>query len=151
MDLAPRLRLRQLPHHCVQRMVVPAQGGIAVFEGRIWITQPGDRRDHIVDAGETYWSGPRAEIVAQAMADSKFVELDATGLTGTSLPAGHAGRLNAYELMHATRDMRYREMARHLARAVGAASFLMQATWQRAVRMANRVGHRQAVRTTCVA
>lgn len=140
MDIASGLRLRHLPHRGVLRMVLRSHGGLAVFEGRLWITQDGDRRDHIVDAGETFWSGSEGEILVQALADSKFVELDAVSNTDARPSAAPARRPSAYELTRVMRDMRYREVARSLARAAGAASYLLQATWQLAARVATETG-----------
>ena len=147
MDIATGLRLRHLPHRSVLRMVVEEHGGLAVFEGRVWITQPGDRRDHIVDAGETYWSESRAEVLVQALADSKFVELHAIGIRHVRPPALPARRLSAYELTRVARDMRHREVARSLVRAAGAVSYLLQATWQMAARIVAQVGIRRQAGT----
>lgn len=148
MDITSGLRLRHLPHGSVHPMGLQAHSGLAVFEGRLWITRSGDRRDYIVEAGDTFWSEPPAEILAQALADSKFVELHAVGVPDARPDVLPARRLSAYELTRVARDMRHREVARSLVRAAGAVSYLLHVAWQMSLRIVANVGGRQPVGPT---
>lgn len=146
MDIASGLRLRQLPHRQVHRVILRAREGLAVFQGRLWVTQLGDRRDHIVDAGDTVWSESQVELLVQALADSRYVQLhtiDTPDVRPSPQPALPARRPSAYELTRVARDMRHREVARTLVRAAGAVSYLSQVLWRAAARLFAQVGSRR--------
>lgn len=147
MDIASGLRLRHLPHGSVQAMGLQAHSGLAVFEGRLWITRSGDRRDHIVEAGDTFWSDEPAGILVQALTDSQFVELHGAAAADVRPAALPPRRPSAYELTRVARDMRHREVARSLLRAAGAVSYLLHAAWQLARRIAASVSGRPPLGT----
>lgn len=50
------------------RMTAPADGTrIRVLEGVLWITEAGDRRDHVVSTGEVFVSSRAGRIVAESL------------------------------------------------------------------------------------
>lgn len=50
--------------------------GVAVFSGRLWVTQDGDPRDHVVDAGESLRFDRDGLVIMQALADARLLRLD---------------------------------------------------------------------------
>lgn len=45
---------------------------IACLEGKLWITQPGDPTDYILEAGENFWVTRPGKIVVQALEGGRF-------------------------------------------------------------------------------
>jgi hypothetical protein len=52
--------------------------GIAVFEGRVWVTQDNDLRDFVLDAGESLAFDRRGRVVVQALSDASVLVFDST-------------------------------------------------------------------------
>lgn len=124
------LRLRRVPKGSVQRIAVSAHGGVAVFEGRIWATQPDDPRDHIIDAGDVHVVGAQTELLVQALTDSAIVDLEPALSPAAARAVPEPRRITAYALARVARDMRHAAIARYLARAAGAMSLLLQSSWR---------------------
>jgi hypothetical protein len=70
---------------------------VMVFEGRVWITQAGDPRDIVLDAGESFRVDRPGLTLVQALRDSKLMLLDGGP---TPLPA------SSYELQQWARAQR---------------------------------------------
>lgn len=73
--------VRQWPLDALARgrmkRIVPGRGrGVAVFSGRLWITQLGDPRDFFITAGQTLHFAPRGEVLIEALDDSRFALFD---------------------------------------------------------------------------
>ncbi len=66
-----RLRKGELHSH-----VGDCGHGIAVFEGRVWVTQDNDLRDFVLDAGESFTIERRGRVVVQALSDASLLLLD---------------------------------------------------------------------------
>jgi hypothetical protein len=49
--------------------------GIAVFEGRVWVTQDNDWRDFVLDAGESLAVERHGRVVVQALSDASLLLL----------------------------------------------------------------------------
>ncbi|HSC62168.1 MAG TPA: GNAT family N-acetyltransferase [Caldimonas sp.] len=56
-----------LPQGAVRSYAGRAGGGIAVLEGRVWLTEPNDLRDHVLHAGESFAFTGRGPIVVEAL------------------------------------------------------------------------------------
>jgi len=50
--------------------------GIAVFEGRVWVTQDNDLRDFVLEAGESLAFDRRGRVVVQALSDASVLVFD---------------------------------------------------------------------------
>lgn len=50
--------------------------GIAVFKGRVWLTQVDDPRDVVLEAGETFAFDRRGLVVVQALSDASLLLFD---------------------------------------------------------------------------
>ena len=46
---------------------------IRCLNGTLWITQEGDLKDNIVDAGKSFWVTRRGSVVVQALENSQFI------------------------------------------------------------------------------
>jgi len=57
----------------VRSYVARAGGGLSVLEGRVWLTQPNDLRDHVLVAGESFAFSRRGRIVVEALSDASLV------------------------------------------------------------------------------
>lgn len=53
----------------------PARPGerVEVRDGRVWITQTGDARDHVLEAGETFLPSRRGLVVVQALEPARLL------------------------------------------------------------------------------
>jgi len=51
-------------------------GGIAVVEGQVWLTQPNDLRDHVLQPGESFAFDGHGRVVIQALGDASVLLLD---------------------------------------------------------------------------
>ncbi len=45
---------------------------ISCMSGLMWVTQEGDFKDYIVEAGRSFWVTRRGTVIVQALDDSKF-------------------------------------------------------------------------------
>ena len=45
---------------------------ISCCNGTLWITQEGDLKDYIIEAGKDFWVTRRGEVVVQALENSQF-------------------------------------------------------------------------------
>lgn len=71
-----------------------AQGhGVAVFSGRLWVTQEGDAQDHFVDAGESFYVDRPGHVVMHALSDTQLLRLAASARRSGSHAWQRAGGL----------------------------------------------------------
>lgn len=49
---------------------------VALFEGRVWITQDGDPRDVVIDAGADFAFDRRGRVVIEALSDALLLMLE---------------------------------------------------------------------------
>jgi hypothetical protein len=108
--------------------------GIAVFKGRVWLTQTDDLRDVILTAGESFDFDRPGVVVVQAFENAGVLWFDRSEpvvpvpVTDDALQAADGSRITAFALHRAARDMRNAALARALVRVAGAVSF----AWTRA-------------------
>jgi Protein of unknown function (DUF2917) len=90
--------------------------GIAVFHGRAWVTQDGDLRDVMLEAGESFAIDHPGLTIVQALEDTSVLAFDARP-DETTEPA----RISSYQLHRQAARMRsdaIAEAVRSLAHAV---------------------------------
>jgi hypothetical protein len=76
MDSSMSMALEQLAKGSLLKLR-DAQGcGVAVFSGSLWITQEGDLRDVIVEAGDSMRLNRGGLAVIEALADTRLLLLD---------------------------------------------------------------------------
>jgi hypothetical protein len=76
-ESAPSIgRLTHLPREVVRTLHGRRGQALAVFTGRVWLTRPGERRDIVLAAGETFAFDRDSELVVQALADAYIVLFD---------------------------------------------------------------------------
>jgi len=56
---------------------IPASRGqyLVVFHGKVWLTQPGDRRDHVVSTGETFTFDREGLALVEALEPTTYAVL----------------------------------------------------------------------------
>jgi len=84
---------------------------IVVFEGRVWITQVGDRRDFVLEGGESLAIDRPGLTLVQAFRDSKLMLLDSD--PHTARPAAP----DSYALQQQAREQRNAAVAELLTKA----------------------------------
>lgn len=52
--------------------------GVAVFEGRVWVTQDHDLRDFVLGAGDSFAIERRGQVVVEALSDASLLFFDDT-------------------------------------------------------------------------
>ena len=71
--IPPTVRLR----NGMVRSYAGHRGGcIAVVEGQVWLTQPNDLRDHVLQPGESFAFDGTGRVVIQALCDASVLLLD---------------------------------------------------------------------------
>jgi hypothetical protein len=114
---------------------IAGRRGIVVrcLAGRLWVTQEGDRQDHIVPAGAFYCSAGKGRIVVNADADGTRIAVYRV----QPVPAGewsrNAVRFDA-DFVESVHRAARQESARHFATLVCGAWRYMQRAWRRLVR-----------------
>lgn len=73
MDRNLDLALCSLPSGELQSLLGKRGRGIAVFEGRVWLTQVDDPRDLVLDAGESFEFDRHGRVVVQALSDAHML------------------------------------------------------------------------------
>lgn len=76
MDTSLSLALKQLAQGSLLTLRKAQGRGVAVFSGRLWITQEGDLRDFIVEAGDSVRFDRPGPVVIEALADTRLLLLD---------------------------------------------------------------------------
>lgn len=82
MDASHPPLLTLLPKDAVRRLRGERGRGIAVFRGTVWVTQDGDLRDIVLDAGESFDFDRPGRVVVQALGDASILLYEADGLLG---------------------------------------------------------------------
>jgi hypothetical protein len=111
MSQALRHPLTDLPRGSTLRLADGQPRVIDVFQGQVWITQDGDPRDVILEAGESFRIEGRGLTLLQAFADSRVL---VTELTETS------STMNAVALHRLARAQRDAAVAAWICRGMAA-------------------------------
>lgn len=76
MDTSLSMALEQLAQGSLLKLRDARGRGVAVFSGRLWVTQEGDLRDLVVEAGDSVRFDRAGLVVIQALADTRLLLLD---------------------------------------------------------------------------
>ena len=133
MSQALRHPLIDLPRNGVLRIADGQPHMIEVFEGEVWITQDGDPRDVILEAGESFRFDSDGLTLVQAFRPSRLLVSD---LADTP-------PLNAAALQRLAREHRDAAVAALVVRGFAAAEAAVQRLVQR---LADRLSQRAAQR-----
>jgi hypothetical protein len=98
---------------------------IAVFEGQVWLTQDGDSRDVILEAGDSFGFGGSGLTLVQAFRDARLLVSEPAAL---ELPR----RIDAITLHQHARALRAAAVAALFARGFERAESAVQRALQRA-------------------
>ena len=105
-----------------------ARGSVIVVSwGMVWVTQPGDRQDYILDEGETFTIGARGVTLVHALRDAGLSVLEPgtrhkpRAVQSKAIIAGAARRsLNSFEWKQLQREAR-RRRAEHVNKVLAIA------------------------------
>jgi len=62
-----------LPKHKMWTIEGDRRGDmISCLSGTLWITQEGDMKDYVLEAGRDFWITKRGEVIVQALEDTQF-------------------------------------------------------------------------------
>ncbi|WP_088278351.1 DUF2917 domain-containing protein [Ideonella sp. A 288] len=89
MDASQHPLLTLLPKDAVRRLRGERGRGIAVFRGQVWLTQDGDLRDIVLDAGESFDFDRPGHVVVQALGDASLLLYEAESVLGRAQRAAH--------------------------------------------------------------
>ena len=80
----------------IHRLRSAAGRRVECLNGVIWITQDGDRRDIVLEAGDAFTFDRDDDVLLSALADSRYVLLAACAPEVTApAPSGHPARARA--------------------------------------------------------
>lgn len=86
----PFRRLRLAPGHLAN--LDDARGTVVrVTRGRVWLTQHGDRTDHVLDAGDAWAIEREGRTILEALTDS-LVDLSGSGAVSVFVPGEEPAR-----------------------------------------------------------
>lgn len=106
--------LIDLPRGATLRVADGRAHVVAVFEGQVWLTQDGDPRDVILEAGDSFAFDSPGLVLVQAFRGSRLLVSDAA-LEAPALP------FSAHELHRMARAQRDAAVGAFIARALAAA------------------------------
>lgn len=114
---------------------------IAVFEGQVWLTQDGDLRDVILEAGDSFTFGRPGVTLVHAFRDARLMMMDAAAV------APQPERIDAIELHRRARALRDAAVAtligQGLVAAEAAVTRLVRRTAAVTRQVRRLVGHRR--------
>lgn len=64
-----------LPEGAVRSYAGHAGGSMTVLEGRVWLTEPNDPKDHVLQGGESFSFNGRGPIVVEALSHASVLLL----------------------------------------------------------------------------
>lgn len=108
-----------LPQQEIFRIDGDARGlTIRCTQGSLWVTQPGDYRDHILNAGDTFTVGQKGMIAIAALQDAslEMVPVKQSGPTST-FNLSMSPKWNRFQPRHFTKE----EAPAYLSEATGCA------------------------------
>jgi hypothetical protein len=128
MDTSLTRALTRLPKGTLLRVSDSRGKGVAVFQGRAWVTQDGDSRDVVIGAGESFALDRPGMAIVQALDDTNLLVFETRpagvlAVRGVDASAGRSrawsdaevlevGPPTSYELQHQARRNRHQAMAR---------------------------------------
>jgi Protein of unknown function (DUF2917) len=101
MDTSISTAFEPLAHGTLKKLRNVQGHGVAVLSGRLWVTQDGDPRDNIVDAGECMRFDRPGLVILQALADTRMLRLDPIA---APVPASRPSAMDAYFAARRQRD-----------------------------------------------
>jgi Protein of unknown function (DUF2917) len=122
MDTTPLFALEQLTKDALLKLQDVQGSGVAAFSGCLWITQDGDLRDIIVEAGESFRFDRPGRVLIQALSDSQLLRLEPIA------PPPPMAMPSAQALHRAARRQRSEGIGRLLQHLVAA----LRRTWSHA-------------------
>jgi Protein of unknown function (DUF2917) len=79
--------LHTLRQHALMRIQGRQGRTLVLFSGEVWLTQEGDRADHVLSAGESFALERPGVAIVQALVDTRFIVIGNQVDAGTVVPA----------------------------------------------------------------